>query len=339
MRILNVEGEYFIRSFRQLGHEVLSIGLSPGCDVVPDGVVSTRALWSILDARGFKPDLALWCDLCRPPLVMGLETLPCVTVGYSIDQYVNPWHVPFAAGFDIFLVAQQDYLKLFLDKRLAHHVEWFPLFCDLERDLDPGSERDIPVSFVGTLDPPVNPLRRPFLKAFQRGAPIFLHQGDYRPVFARSRMVLNQCAVGELNFRLFQAMGCGAALLTENCGNGLADLFLPGEDLYLYERGDAAGAAALARQALASPRLAAVAKSGQKKTRALHSDLARARRILSLAEAFLRAGLPRWRRTNAALVREETARSYAMLASDPELPLPGSLRSHYAAQAVRLSLA
>ena len=339
MRILNVEGDYFVQSFRQLGHEVLTIGLEPGCDVIPGGVVSTRALWSILDERGFRPDLALWCDLCRPPLVMGLETLPCVTAGYSIDQYVNPWHVPLSAGFDIFLVAQQDYLRLFLDQRLAHHVEWFPLFCDLEQDQDPGLERDIPVSFVGTLNPPLNPLRRPFLKTFQRSAPIFLHQGDYRPVFARSRLVLNQSAVGELNFRLFQAMSCGAALVTEACGNGLDDLFTPGEDLYLYPRGDAATAAALARQALASPRLEAVAKSGQRKTRALHSGLARARRILSLAEALLRAGLPQWRRENAALVREETARSYAMLAYDSELPLPGGLRSSYAEQAVRLSLA
>lgn len=338
MKILNVEGRHFEQSFRRLGHEVLTIGQGPGFDVPLTEMLSLKGLLDLLEARGFRPDVALWCDQCQPPQVLGLECLPCLTVGFSIDQYCNPWHVPLSAGFDILLAAQRDYLPMFESPRLPRRVEWFPLFCDLDHDRDPGLERDIPVGFVGTLDPPLNPQRKPFLEAFRRGAPLVLRQGDYRPVFARSRMVLNQCAVGELNFRIFQAMSCGAALLTEDCGNGLRELFIPGEDLFVYARGDAAGAARTARQALGSPDLAQVAKCGQDKARARHSSLARAKRIIALAEAALRHGPPRWRRDNAALVREETARAYGMLASDLELPLPANLRSHFAALAGRMAM-
>jgi hypothetical protein len=270
---------------------------------------------------------------------MGLETLPAASIAFSVDQYCNPWHVPYSAGFDAVLVAQKDYLPLFEDPRLPRSAEWFPLFCDPAGDRDPKLLRDIPISFVGTLDPPLNPLRAPFLQGFQHHLPLIVRQGDYRRVFAQSAMVLNQSAANELNYRLFQGMSCGAAVLTEDVGNGLTDLFIPGEDVYVYRRGDVPHAVQTARQALASPQLAEVAASGQRKTRTRHSIAARARRVLELADKLLADGAPRWRKANATLVREETARAYAMLAVDESLPLPGGDRSHYASAAARLACA
>ncbi|WP_368076627.1 glycosyltransferase [uncultured Desulfovibrio sp.] len=44
-------------------------------------------------------------------------------------------------------------------------------------------------------------------------------------------MTLNQKAFSEVNFRCFEAMACGAALLMEQCGNGLDELFTPDEDI------------------------------------------------------------------------------------------------------------
>ncbi len=339
MRILNLEGLHLVPAFRALGHEVLAIGPSPDCDVPLSEPLSTRALWELLDSRGFRPDLAFWCDLCRPPWVMGLETLPGAVIGLSVDQYCNPWHVPYSACFDAVLVAQRDYLRLFQDPRLPRPAQWLPLFCDPELDYDRGAERDIPVSFVGTLDPPLNPGRRPFLEAFRRCAPLVHLTGDYAPVFGRSRIVLNQSAVGELNYRLFQAMSCGAAVLTEATDNGLCELFEPGRDMLTYPRGDAAAAARTALEALASPRLAEIAANGQKKARLLHSAQARARSVLALAATLLRTGAPAWRRENAQLVREEVARAYAMLAADEALPFPPETRRHYADAALRLASA
>lgn len=337
MRIVNLEGLYFVQALREMGHDVLSVGQTEGCDVRLDAPLPAALLWEVLAGRGFAPDVVLWTDLCRPPVVLGLETLPAVTVGYSIDQYCNPWHVPLSAGFDQFYVAQKDYLPLFADPRLAgRDLAWLPLFCDPDGDADPGRERDIPVSFVGTPDPPLNPGRRPFLEGFKRLAPLVSLGGDYRPVFGRSRIVLNQSAVSELNFRIFQAMSCGAALLTEACGNGLVELFTPGEDLLAYPRGDCAAAAATALRALADGSWADIAASGKRKVRERHSCTARARLIAQAAEALLRQGPARWRLNNAAVVREETSRAFAMLAADLQLPLPAELRALYAGHSARL---
>ena len=79
-----------------------------------------------------------------------------------------------SAGFDIMLAAQKDYLPMFQDPRLPRRAEWFPLFCDPAQDLAPGLEREFPVGFVGTLNPPLNPGRKPFLDAFRRAAPLVL---------------------------------------------------------------------------------------------------------------------------------------------------------------------
>jgi len=338
MRILNIEGEYFVRALRELGHDVLTVGQGAGADIRAPTVLSLRALLRALEAHSFQPDLALWCDQCRPPLVLGLESLPCVTIGYSIDQYCNPWHVPFSAGFDLFLVAQLDHLPLFQDSRLQRQARWLPLFCDPWRDRDPMGERDIPASFVGSPDPPLNRARKPFLEAFRHRAPLFSTRGDYAPIFGRSRLVLNQSAIGELNFRVFETMACGAALLTEDCAPGLAELFIPGEHLFVYRRGDPADAARQARLALADPgRLAQVAARGRDMTRKTHSRLARARHIAAMATEMLRAGRARWRMQHAALVREESARACAMLAADADLPLPGELRGHFLRQAGMLA--
>lgn len=68
--------------------------------------------------------------------------------------------------------------------------------------------------------------------------------------------------MGELNFRVFQAMACGAAVLTEATDNGLDELFTVGLEVLTYPRG--AVAAALSR----------------------HSATARALRVLELVRSL-----------------------------------------------------
>ena len=52
-----------------------------------------------------------------------------------------------------------------------------------------------------------NPARKAFFDAFRTHIPLYTQKGLYAPIYARSRLVLNQSAAGELNFRLFEAMG------------------------------------------------------------------------------------------------------------------------------------
>jgi glycosyltransferase involved in cell wall biosynthesis len=328
MRILCIDGPYFINAFRQLGHQTLSVGTSGGLDVVLDKFLSLKGLQDVLTSRNFTPDVVLWSDTCQPPSVGGLEVLPWPTMAYSIDHYMNPWHVPYSATFDLALVAQRDYLPLFIREH-PRPVLWLPLFCDPAYDQDPGLPRDIPVSFVGTLDAPTNPARRPFLEAFKRQAPLVTITGDYRPVFARSRLVLNQSAAGELNLRIFQAMACGAAVLTEDAGNGLRDLFIPGEHLLVYERGNAASAAAKALNALAGTDIEAVARNGQREVLNLHTVTNRAQAILAQADRLLATKAHRARIAGAGDVRVRMATAYSILALDEKLALPERLRKFY----------
>ncbi|MHC1791063.1 glycosyltransferase family protein [Solidesulfovibrio sp.] len=322
MRIVNLHHPAFVATFRKLGHDVLAIGTTPDNDVHLTEPLSCKRFLDLLAARSMRPDLILWCDACQPPWIFGFEQLPAVTIGYSVDQYMNPWHIPYSAAFDACFVAQKDYLPLFAASPTNRPAEWMPLFCNPALDRDPGTPRDIPVAFVGTLTSFANPGRKPFLDAFRTQAPLFAKQGRYAPIFGRSRIVLNQSAAGELNFRLFQAMACGAAVLTESAHNGLTDLFTPGVDCLTYQRGDAAQAAAVANAALADPdALAAVAAAGKRNTLAHHTVIGRARRILDTAVHLARDGAPARRLAAMGGVQKAMHNAYAMLATDEGLPL------------------
>ncbi|SMP80812.1 Glycosyl transferases group 1 [Desulfonatronum zhilinae] len=334
MRILSVGGTDFVPAWRNMGHHVLTMGKGAGHDVTLEHLIGPRELWEILSARDFRPELTVWVDRCRPLEVFGLERLPGVVVGYSIDQYCNPWHVPYSWAFDLFLVAQKDYLKLFWDPRAWRECRWFPLYCRLDVDRDPGVERDIPVSFVGTLNPPLNPNRGPFLRRFRQTCPTIVQQGAYAPIFGRSRIVINQSVVGELNFRLFQAAACGAAVLTEDVENGLRDAFVPGEEILIYPSNDASAAACIAHEALADPeRLGEIARRGKRRVQRDHSATIRAREIIQLVEELLASGAGTRRKNGMGLVREHLLKTYASLATDKALPLPLEHRHFYAEMA------
>ena len=334
MRIVTLHHMGFAAILRKLGHDVLTVSGTASADVCLAEPLTASKFLEVLASRGFKPDLVLWYDACQPPWVFGFERLPSVVIGYSVDQYMHPWHVPYSAAFDAVLVAQKDYLPLFTNAPTGRPAQWLPLFCDPAKDVAPGGERDIPVSFVGTLGGPANPGRKPFLDAFKTAAPLFCKQGAYAPVFGRSQIVLNQSAAGELNFRLFEAMACGAAVLTEETGNGLTELFTPGTDVLTYPRGDAVKAAATAKAALADPQaLAALAAAGKRTVLASHTKVQRARHILALAEELAAAGAPARRLAAMRAVDGELRKAYAMLATDEQLPLPLEVREMYLSMA------
>ncbi len=333
VRILNIDGLYLVPAFRRLGAEVLTLGSAPGCEVFLERPLSLKGLTDLLTSRGFTPDLVFWADVCRPPSVVGFENFPAVTLGYSIDSYCNPWHIPYGAAFDAMFAAQKDYVRFFDDAPITRPTAWLPLFADPDTDQDLGLDRDIPVSFVGTVTGSINTARKAFLARFKRRCPLFVLTGDYGSVFGRSRLVLNQSAAGELNFRVFQAMACGAALLTEDTGNGLNDLFTPGQDLLVYPRDDDRAAAALAHQALEPENAAALAEMavrGRDQVRAKHGADQRAAQVLAMARRLAAEGAPRRRLAALDLIRPMLANASFILASDEALPLPPDHRAFYA---------
>ncbi len=202
LRILSVGGQYLTQSLRQLGHAVLSVCPDPEADIPLPHPETARNLLEQAAGRGFIPDMLFYADDGNLPLLINPESAPCPSLYYSIDTYCNPWHLPYARGFDLVLAAQKDFLSLFADEGLP--AQWFPLFCRSVDEAAPFDARDIPVAFVGTLGHKNNPGREPFLRNFRALHPLVMRSGDFFPVFRRSRIVLNQTAFSEVNFAVLK---------------------------------------------------------------------------------------------------------------------------------------
>ncbi len=338
MRILNLEAPYFVSCLRKMGHTVLSVGSRGGCDICLSEPLAGDGLVHLLRQHSFRPDLVLWADSCQPPSVLGFEMLPCPAIGFSIDQYCNPWHVPWSFCFDAFLVAQKDYLPLFPSAHAPRVVEWFPLFFKIAGRPPEPATRDIPVAFVGTVGATINTERQAFLTAVGKGVPLLARSGDFVPIYGRSQIVLNQSAAGEINFRFFEGPGCGALLVTERTENGLEELLVPQEEVALYERGNALDAIRVCRELLDAPeRTREMARAGQRRVLREHCLVARARHIVRLGEQLCQNKAWQWRTSNRNFVARELAKVFAFLGSDSLLPLPPELAKAYLRLGARMA--
>ena len=325
MRILNIDSTRLVPAFRELGHEVVTVGYEAGCDIVVTSPRKAQSLYEQTSSVGFVPDCVFWCDSSNLPYFPGIEELSCVTAYYSIDTYCQIWHFGFANAFDVVFVAQKDHVALFPHDRIQ--VRWLPLFAPDAVASLPVRERDIPVSFVGNRRHPNNPGREEFLNGFRRAQPLFIHTGAYEDIFSRSLIVLNQTACSEVNYRCFEAMGCGAALLMEYCGHGMEELFTPGMNILpLYTRNNWRQAAAITTAALAEPgRLAEIAANGHDLVMRYHLARHRAKEVTETLETLLRENAPQKRLAQLDIRREFLSASYAMLGID----LTGRLNSNY----------
>src|SRR5690606_12209245 len=179
-------------------------------------------------------------DNSAPIIVDGLEEVEVPTLFYSIDTHHHyDFHRYLAHVFDYTLVAQKDYIPEF--ERVGGVVEWMPLWAP--KHFEPAREKRFGAGFVGTLDEKLNPDRVRVFGELGELVSVLYKQGHYFEIFPYSELVINQTVKGDMNFRIFESMMCGACLLTEEGGNGLTDLFTPGEHLLTYRRNDAADAA------------------------------------------------------------------------------------------------
>lgn len=240
---------------------------------------------------GMEPDVLVYSDRSFPPVFVGVERYPCLTCFYVVDSHIHSWYPIYAHAFDARAVSLRDHLPGYRDPNQPGGTLWLPAF---PRDQDrptPNVEQEWDVVFVGKVDAETTPLRKVFLDELQRLLPgrVHLARGRYAALYPRARIVLNIAERGDLNFRVFEALACGACLLTPRIGHGQDELFPPGECLEVYENLDAVDAAARIEALLADPaRRQALAETG-------YAEIERAHRIrhraASLA-AFLRSDGP-----------------------------------------------
>ena len=236
MKLLLINQDWFAEEWRAAGHEVLIARTAPPCDV---RIPAPFTPWQQL-CGDFKPDCIVVHDNSSPIIVSGIEEAQVPVVFYSVDAHHHThYHKLLAGAFDLTFVAQKDYIAEFSQQ--GNPISWLPLWAS--RFVEASTEKKYGAVFVGTMDARLNPDRVNFFTELQKRVPLVVERGEYWTIFPHAEIVVNQTVKGDLNFRVFEAMMCGAMLLTEASRNGLEELFTPGRHLVTYAKGDVAQAA------------------------------------------------------------------------------------------------
>ncbi len=280
MKIVIFNQDWFAAELRSLGHEVITCGFEHHLEFqIP------RYMNNIADVLanigGPRPDALIWHDNSMPVLLMsGFDTCEIPTIFYSVDtHHHHNIHSFIAPLFDYVLVAQKDYLPVFRESDTPS--SWFPLWAP--RFVEAQSEKRFPATFVGNLNPQLNPRRVAFFEALQNKIPIHIAHGDYWEIFPYADIVVNQTVKGDLNFRIFEAMMCGPLLLTERTPNGLFDLFDEGTHLVTYTPDDVEEAASKVHHLRSNPNLMQeIARAGRDMVLNNHMAIHRAKTIETL---------------------------------------------------------
>ena len=266
--------------------------------------------WADLIAKaGWEPDVLVVADKSRPPFVLGIEDMPCLTVAYCVDTHIHSWLPFYAQAFDLCLVSLRDHLPLFTNKFLTEEqIRWFPAFA--KDDDRPGTlEEEWDCLFVGTLSADKTPKRMAFLQELRPLVPgLHAVRGDYRRLFPKGRVILNHCEAEDLNFRVFEALGCGACLLTPRVGHGLLNLFQDGVHLVTYDVNDVQDTARRIQELLENPlKRSLLRTAGLAAIDAGHRAKHRAGELSRLLRAYPQSRIQK-RRQRAAYIRQQWLR-------------------------------
>ncbi|WP_447968269.1 glycosyltransferase family protein [Nitrospira sp. M1] len=298
MNILLLGLSVLKEGFQACGHDVLTCTSDNTGDVrLPEFPIEIDRVLQDLP-HGWDPDFVLLTDESTHPLFLGLEHLNVPVGWYAIDSHLHHrWHKAYAAVFDLIFVAQRDFESLYVRDESRQCVRWLPLFSlsDPTQSVQPLRRHNL--SFVGTNNYALNPLRHRLLEELQQVYPLNVETGDYISVFLQSKMVLNQCIDNDVNFRTFEAMACGALLLMERVGNGLKDLFQDRVHCVLYEKGNIEQIIEIAEYyMLHEDERIKIAALGRSEVLSKHTGVHRAQTILDMLAAIDRQAVLQQRR-------------------------------------------
>ncbi len=207
------------------------------------------------------PDVLILGDNSMPPLLLGLERYPCLTAFYCVDSHIHSWHPDYAQAFDLCCLNLKDNLPHFAQRLDQGRLHWLPLWADAGQGAPevPEQAKAYDLLFVGNVQPDIHPGRHAFFQRLKAACPGFtVLRGNYHQLFPQARIVFNYAERGDLNFRVFQALGTGACLLTPRVGHGQAELFQEGRELYCFDStapDQPEALAAQVRELLAAPEL------------------------------------------------------------------------------------
>ena len=245
MKLLLLNDTYFGNSISDKVDEILRVG--PGND--NDLVVEPESvdIFEAIQETNFKPDAILQVDsLNRRVFFKGIEKFTQPMAFYAVDAPINDfWQRSYAYQFDRVWVDQHALWRNWATAGIDW-ARWLPLAADTNIYHPPAEEdeRDIQILFVGSLDPQLRPKRSAIIHRLRQIADVHVVDGggtrsvppsEVADLYRRSKIVLNELLFDGINLRTFEAMACGAVLLTEN-GRGEEMLFTDGYSLVTFNQ-------------------------------------------------------------------------------------------------------
>ncbi len=197
-----------------------------------------------------RPDLiVVKADATRRNLPRGLDRLPGTKVLLVGDthHFAAPLRTLLAYGamesFDVVMLDHtRQHAHAFLEAGFER-VYWVPAVDYALRRRDIPADARFPLTFVGQIGA-FHPWRRHVLdRLVAAGLPLLGMRGEPEraaDIYAASRVTLNVSLNGDLNLRVFEALGAGGFLLTDALSEdaGLERCFTPGRHLVTYRSPD-----------------------------------------------------------------------------------------------------
>jgi O-antigen biosynthesis protein len=192
-----------------------------------------------------------------------------------------------ARDFDVVFAAQREGAARLREEGIAV-CEWLPLACDPEIHRRLSVEKQWEVAFVGHV---VSEGRHRLLTRVQQAFPNSrlgpAPHTEMGEIYSRARIVINHALNNDLNMRVFEAMACGALLVTPRLhANGQEELFQ--DRVHLVEYRDEEEALELIRYYLDHPEeREAIAEAGYREVTAHHTYRQRMARVLARMEEYV----------------------------------------------------
>ncbi|SDN65792.1 Glycosyl transferases group 1 [Desulfonauticus submarinus] len=227
MRILTINCSLNLE-FSKVG-EVFSVNL-------PGGIIDLAKYPGALE---FKPELIFHQENLGPrTLLIGLDKFHCPKVFWSIDTHLNFfWHKYYGKNYDIVFSAQPHWVDKFQEHNI--HAEFLPWYVEKNKWIS-WSLRKHQLCFVGRISQ-YRPIRKRLINFLKQNFSDFIFKQDIGRdemfcLYQQSKIVVNECIAGDLNFRFFEAMGNGALLVTPNLPC-IDLLFEPEKEFVSYTHG------------------------------------------------------------------------------------------------------
>jgi spore maturation protein CgeB len=257
----------------------------------------------------YRPDVILNQDLylVGGALLRSLRRNGMVIIGQIASPLPPGEHY---GAYDLVISSLPNFVEWFRSRGVRSELNRLAFETTVLDKLGPGSDRDIDVSFVGSLSPEhgerialletiANRVKLQVwgngIERLPKSSPLWrCYRGEawgrgMYEVLRRSRMTINHhidLSEGYANnMRLYEATGVGAAMLVDQKRN-LREIFVPAEEVMAYE--SASHCAELVDRLLADePLRARIAAQGQARTLAEHNYFRRTGEIVALAEQLI----------------------------------------------------